>query len=75
MLDEAAFESPLGAVATSVEGRYKVRPGMYGAARIDRVDGALLFGKREDIGGESRRHAAQKTIEVYREAIDAYGRF
>ena len=29
--------SPLGAVATSIEGRYKVLPGLYGAARLDHL--------------------------------------
>ena len=31
------LDLPLRAVATSVEGRYKIRPGLYAAARVDHL--------------------------------------
>lgn len=32
-----AFADPLGALSTSVEGRYRLRPGLYAAARVDHL--------------------------------------
>ena len=40
----AAFSSPLRAAATSVEGRYKFRPGLYGAARVDHLGFSTVTG-------------------------------
>ncbi len=39
-----AMELPLQAVATSVEGRYKIRPGLYAAARIDHLGFSEISG-------------------------------
>lgn len=36
-LQAPGIESPLRAIATSVEGRYRLRPGLYAAARADRM--------------------------------------
>ena len=45
-----ALPQPLGALSTSIEGRYKLRPGLYAAARFDHL------GFSEVVG--TRRHAA-----------------
>ena len=37
VIRSADIELPLSAMATSVEGRYKIRPGLYAAARIDHL--------------------------------------
>lgn len=36
-MNQPVIDSPLGGISTSVEGRYKFRPGLYGAARIDHL--------------------------------------
>jgi len=41
---EPAFTSPLRAVATSVEGRYTIHPGLYAAARVDHLGFSDLAG-------------------------------
>src|SRR6266550_8019469 len=39
-----ALELPLRAVSTSVEGRYKIRPGLYAAARFDHLGFSEIMG-------------------------------
>ena len=39
-----ALALPLRAVSTSVEGRYKIRPGLYAAARFDHLDFSEIAG-------------------------------
>ena len=39
-----ALPQPLSALATSVEGRYKLRPGLYVASRVDRLDFSEITG-------------------------------
>lgn len=36
-MNQPVIDSPLGGISTSVEGRYKFRPGLYGAARVDHL--------------------------------------
>jgi len=43
-LQPPLLEAPLRALATSVEGRYKVRPGLYVAARIDHLGFSKIAG-------------------------------
>ena len=38
------IDSPLGAVATSVEGRYKIIPGLFAAARFDHLGFSEITG-------------------------------
>jgi hypothetical protein len=38
------LDEPLAAFGASVEGRYKIRPGMYAAARLDRLDFSEISG-------------------------------
>ena len=47
MAKEPSLELPIDSVSTSVEGRYKIMPGLYVAARIDR----LVF---SDVAGTTR---------------------
>ena len=46
-LGSPAISGPLRAVATSVEGRYKIRPGLYVAARADHLGFSEIAGSRE----------------------------
>ena len=41
---QPAIDRPLGALATSLEGRYKLRPGLYVAARIDHLGFSEITG-------------------------------
>lgn len=38
------IERPLGAAAVSIEGQYKIRAGLYAAARVDRLDFSRVVG-------------------------------
>ena len=38
------MDQPLRAVSTSVEGRYKIRPGLYAAARVDHLGFSTITG-------------------------------
>ena len=42
-----ALPQPLSALATSIEGRYKLRPGLYVASRLDRLDFSEITGTRQ----------------------------
>jgi hypothetical protein len=42
-----AIHEPLRAAATFVEGRYKIRPGLYAAARVDDLRFAEITGSKE----------------------------
>jgi hypothetical protein len=42
---QVALQSPLGAASVSVEGRYKLRPGLYAAARYDHLGFSELTGR------------------------------
>ena len=44
-----ALPQPLGALSTSVEGRYKLRPGLYAAARFDHLGFSEVVGTRETL--------------------------
>ena len=44
IVHEPALALPLRAVSTSVEGRYKIRPGLYAAARVDRLGFSQIAG-------------------------------
>jgi hypothetical protein len=45
LVGEEARELPLRALATSVEGRYKIRPGLYAAARVDHLGFSEITGR------------------------------
>ena len=44
-----ALPDPLGALSTSIEGRYKLRPGLYVAARFDHLGFGEVVGTRETL--------------------------
>jgi hypothetical protein len=44
-----ALPQPLGALSTSIEGRYKLRPGLYAAARFDHLGFSKVVGTRETL--------------------------
>ena len=44
VVQSPAIELPLRAVSTSVEGRYKIRPGLYAAARLDHLGFSEISG-------------------------------
>ena len=44
LMSAPGFQLPLRAVATSVEGRYKLRPGLYAAARLDHLGFSEIVG-------------------------------
>ena len=44
-----ALPDPLGALSTSIEGRYKLRPGLYAAARFDHLGFGEVVGTRETL--------------------------
>ena len=44
-----ALPQPLGALSTSIEGRYKLRPGLYAAARFDHLGFSEVVGTRETL--------------------------
>jgi hypothetical protein len=48
-VDLPALPQPLRALSTSIEGRYKVRPGLYAAARLDRLGFSDVVGTRETL--------------------------
>ena len=59
-LGSPAVSGPLRAVATSVEGRYKIRPGFYVAARADRLGFNEIAGSR----GPATWDATMRRIEA-----------
>jgi hypothetical protein len=44
VIDAPAIDLPLRAVSTLVEGRYKIRPGLYAAARLDHLGFSTITG-------------------------------
>jgi hypothetical protein len=46
-IDDPRIEAPLGALAVSLEGQRKLAPGLYLAARLDRLSFTRLSGSRE----------------------------
>ena len=44
-----ALPQPLGALSTSIEGRYKLRPGLYAAARFDHLGFSKVVGTAETL--------------------------
>ena len=44
-----ALPQPLGALSTSIEGRYKLRPGLYAAARFDHLGFSEVAGTQETL--------------------------
>ena len=45
--DQQPLRMPLRAVSSSLEGRYKLRPGLYAAARFDHLGFSTITGTRE----------------------------
>ena len=54
------IRGPLSAVATSVEGRYKITAGLYGAARVDRLGFSEITGSK----GPATWDAGVRRVEV-----------
>jgi hypothetical protein len=50
---EPALSQPLRAVATMIEGRYKIRPGLYAAARFDHLGFSDIAGSTRTAGWEA----------------------
>jgi hypothetical protein len=48
-----AIDGPLGALGTYVEGRYKIRPGLYAAARVDHLSFSDITGSAQTISWEA----------------------
>jgi predicted porin len=44
-----ALPQPLGALSTSIEGRYKLRPGLYVAGRVDHLGFSDIAGTTETL--------------------------
>lgn len=46
VIGQPAIDMPLRAVSTLIEGRYRIRPGLYGAARVDHLGFSEIAGSR-----------------------------
>jgi hypothetical protein len=51
--EQRALQGPLGAVSLSVEGRYKIRPGLYAAARYDHLGFSHITSAHETLPWEA----------------------